>query len=330
MFLITFGTRPEWIKLKPIIDKINNRIEYKLLCTGQHKKLIDQSINDYDVQYLNIESDNKNRLDKIVTSILDNSDAILDGITAVIVQGDTTSAFAVALAAFHRKIPIIHLEAGLRSWDIYNPYPEEFNRVAISNMSSIHLCPTIDNKHNLRYVGGEKYVVGNTVLDALINKSPTLENIILVTLHRRENIDQIKEWFESIEDLAKRNPQFEFIFPMHPNPDIQKYRSIFDKVKVLDPLSYDECVDVIAKCSLVITDSGGIQEESSFLKKKSIVCRKTTERTEGEGIFSRLCPSPKYLKDIFETTKIELVKEPCPYGDGYASDKILKILETIE
>lgn len=326
MISIVFGTRPEWIKIRPVIDKIHNLIPYRLICTGQHSSLIDQSINNYKVEYLSIENTGKNRLDNIVSSILDNSEYILQGCTSVMVQGDTTSAFAVALAAFHRKIPIIHLEAGLRSWNVNNPYPEEFNRIAISNMASLHLCPTAENKYNLYTVGGEKYVVGNTVLDSLVNINPSLEPFVLITLHRRENINIIAEWFEALESLASKRTDLKFIFPMHLNPEIQKHKSVFKNVEVINPLPHHEFIDKLSKCSMIITDSGGIQEESAFLKKKSIVCRQTTERQEGENLFSQLCYEPSMLQDVFNATKIELVNESCPYGNGHSSEEILKIL----
>lgn len=329
MISIVFGTRPEWIKIKPVIDKIHGKIPYRLICTGQHTSLIDQSIKDYVVEYLDIERNSSNRLNNIVTSILDHSDYILTGSSHVLVQGDTTSAFAVALAAFHKKIPVIHLEAGLRSWDINNPYPEEFNRIAISNIASIHLCPTIENKHNLRHVGGEKHVVGNTVLDSLVGITPSIENFVLVTMHRRENINIMNEWFTAIENIAKENQHLEFIIPMHINPDIQKHKHIFKTVKVINPVSHGSFIDMLSRCAMVITDSGGIQEESSFLKKKSIVCRQTTERQEGEYTFSRLCYDPSRLKDVFNEISIELVNHLCPYGDGHSSDKILEILLSI-
>ena len=328
MLLITFGTRPEWIKIRPIIDKLHGKINYRLICTGQHNDLLDSSVNNYNIEYLDICVFGKNRLDNIVISILDRSEYIFKDSSYVMVQGDTTSAFAIALAAFHRKIPIIHLEAGLRSWDINNPYPEEFNRVAISNIASIHLCPTVDNYYNLRSIVGKKYVVGNTVLDCLVNIEPSIGDFVLVTLHRRENIDIMDKWFEAIENIAN-NSNLRFIIPMHPNPDIQKHKNIFKKVEVINPLGHDEFVDMLSKCAMVITDSGGIQEESAFLKKKSIVCRQTTERQEGEYIFSHLCHDPSRLRSIFDKIKIELVNNSCPYGDGYASDKILKILETL-
>ena len=331
MILIAFGTRPEWVKIKPLIDEIDGHIPFKLLFTGQHVSLIDHSISKYNVQYLSIENNTNNRLDNIVVSMLNKASDIFNDVSYVMVQGDTTSAFAIALAAFHRQIKIIHLEAGLRSWDKEHPYPEEFNRIAIDAMADIHLCPTNNTKENLRHIAGyhtKSYVVGNTVLDNLVDIKPSLEDIVLVTMHRRENIQIIDQWFNAINKLAKDNPSLSFIFPMHPNPDIQKYKHLLTDVKVLDALSYSECLNYLAKCCLVITDSGGLQEESSFLKKKCIVCRETTERTEGEYIFSWLCCEPSHLGYMFNITKRELVNAPCPYGDGKASQKIRHVLES--
>jgi UDP-N-acetylglucosamine 2-epimerase (non-hydrolysing) len=148
-------------------------------------------------------------------------------------------------------------------------------------------------------------------------------------MHRRENLDIIDKWFEQFDLLALANTKYEFILPMHPNPAIQKYRDLLKHVKVINPLPHDGCIDLIRRCSLVITDSGGIQEESAFLKKKCIVCRETTERQEGEYRFSKLCHTPEKLKSIFNETKIELVDHECPYGDGYASDKILNVLQRL-
>jgi UDP-N-acetylglucosamine 2-epimerase (non-hydrolysing) len=328
MILIAFGTRPEWIKIEPVIKKIHGKIPYKILFTGQHSEIIDKSIYGYPVENLSIDY-HTNRLDGIVSSILRKSSFVFDDIKYTMVQGDTTSAFAVALASFHRQIPIIHLEAGLRSFDIQNPYPEEFNRIAISNMTNIHLCPTEQNKINVMKCPGTSFVVGNTVLDSLVGLEPTLEDFIVITMHRRENLDIIDKWFEQLDLLALDNTRYEFILPMHPNPSIQKHRDLLKYVTVIDPLSHEECIDLIRRCSLVITDSGGIQEESAFFKKKCIVCRETTERQEGEYVFSELCHTPEKLQSIFNRTKIELVDRKCPYGDGYASDKILKVLERL-
>jgi UDP-N-acetylglucosamine 2-epimerase (non-hydrolysing) len=332
MILICFGTRPEWLKIKPIIDKIHGKLPYRLVCTGQHQSLIDLSIKKYTVEYLDIEK-GRNRLDDIVISILKMGDNLFNGINYVMVQGDTTSAFAVALGAFHRKIPVIHLEAGLRSWDINNPYPEEFNRISISNIASIHLCPTKDNAINIQLYhksnNGKTYVVGNTVLDNLKYIYPILGKNVLITLHRRENLDIIDKWFIALDNIAQNNQHLKFIFPMHPNPAIQQHKHLLKSVRVIEPLCYSECIEFISQCALVITDSGGLQEESSFFKKKCIVCRKTTERQEGEYIFSQLCPEPEMLERIFNNTKIELVDQPCPYGDGNASEKILDILRNL-
>lgn len=330
MILICFGTRPEWIKIKPLLDEIGNSIPYRLVCTGQHIDLLDNSIKDYSVEYMSI-IPGWNRLDDIIRSIMINADWIFNKITHVIVQGDTTSSFGIALCAFNRNIKIIHLEAGLRSWNNKNPFPEEFNRISISNMASFHLCPTKDNAINIQahHNNGKIFVVGNTVLDNLKHIQPTLTNDILITLHRRENLNIIDKWFTEIEMLAQKYTRLNFIFPMHPNPLIQKYKHILKSVKVIEPLSYEQCVKLVASCGLLITDSGGLQEESAFLKKRCIVCRENTERTEGEYFFSELCPYPEMLGMIFDKTKIELVDHTCPYGDGNSSKKIVEILRKI-
>jgi UDP-N-acetylglucosamine 2-epimerase (non-hydrolysing) len=326
MILISFGTRPEWIKIKKIVDKIEGIIPYRLVCTSQHTEIIDESIKNYKVEYLSIDT-GTNRLDDIVASILKKCYYVFQDIKYTMVQGDTTSAFAFSLASFHRRIPIIHLEAGLRSFDINNPYPEEFNRVAISNMADIHLCPTHENKNNLIKCPGTKYVTGNTVLDYLVGLEPIIEDFVLVTMHRRENLSIIHKWFEYLDITASENKNLEFILPMHPNPKIQKHRHLLKNVRVINPIPHDKCIDLIRRCSLVITDSGGIQEESAFLKKKCIVCRETTEREEGEYFFSELCHHPSHLPSLFKKTKIEIVKHKCPYGNGFASEAIIKILK---
>ena len=330
MLLISFGTRPEWIKIKPVVDAIEGKIPFKILFTGQHTSLVEEYLKDTFV--VNEIGSGDNRLDSIVCSLL-NKDNLFEGVSHVMVHGDTTSAFAVGLAAFHRNIPVIHLEAGLRTFDRQNPYPEEFNRTAISSLASIHLCPTQSAAENvISMVGADSqiFVTGNTVLDNLIGLSPEIENKVLVTMHRRENHKRIKEWFRIINDLAIENPELEFVLPLHPNPNVSKYRFQLKNVTVVDPLSYDDCLDFIRTCKVIITDSGGIQEESSFLKKKCIVCRKTSERAEGVGTFAFMCPPPNMLKPAFDGI-IEsgefIVNEDCPYGDGKASQRIVKVLD---
>ena len=330
MLLISFGTRPEWIKIKPVVDAIEGKIPFKILFTGQHTSLVEEYLKDTFV--VNEIGSGDNRLDSIVCSLL-NKDKLFEGVSHVMVHGDTTSAFAVGLAAFHRNIPVIHLEAGLRTFDRQNPYPEEFNRTAISSLASIHLCPTESAAENvISMVGADSqiFVTGNTVLDNLIGLSPEIENKVLVTMHRRENHKRIKEWFRIINDLAIENPDLEFVLPLHPNPNVSKYRFQLKNVTVVDPLSYDDCLDFIRTCKVIITDSGGIQEESSFLKKKCIVCRKTSERAEGLGTFAFMCPHPNMLKPAFDgiiQSGEFIVNEDCPYGDGKASERIVKVLK---
>ena len=328
MLLISFGTRPEWIKIKPIIEKIEGEIPYKILFTGQHTSLVEEYLKDTFI--VNVVGTGDNRLDSIVCSLL-NKNALFDGITHVLVQGDTTSAFAVALAAFHRKIPVIHLEAGLRTFDIDNPYPEEFNRTAISALADIHLCPTDTSASNVLSMVGHNskiYVTGNTVLDNIVGLEPTISNTVLVTMHRRENHAQMHEWFKAISALALENPDLQFVLPLHPNPNVCKHKHLLTDVTVIDPLSYDQCIELIRVCKTIITDSGGIQEESSFFKKKCVVCRKVTERAEGIGTFAYICKEPSDLKPLFDSIISSgefIVEEECPYGDGKASEKIMKI-----
>tara|TARA_Y100000296_G_C5169284_1_gene256425 strand:- start:1367 stop:2377 length:1011 start_codon:yes stop_codon:yes gene_type:complete len=327
MLLICYGTRPEWIKIKPIIKKIDGVIPFRLLFTGQHVDLLDKV--EYDHVRLEIK-DGSNRLDSIVSSIMNNEE-MFEGIDSVLVQGDTTSVFAIALAAFHRKIHVIHLEAGLRTYDKFNPYPEEFNRRSVSCIADIHLCPTAETVMNLKkeMSSGQIFLVGNTVLDNLVGTETSYTNKIVITLHRRENHATMDKWFEAIDDLAKEYKEYEFILPIHPNPNVIKHRHILKNVKVIEPLEHKDFVELLASCRFLITDSGGLQEESAFLRKKCIVCRKTSERVEGMGIFSVLCDAPKHLRGCFEWMDADHIpeeNEECPYGDGHSADKIFKIL----
>tara|TARA_R110002012_G_scaffold317609_2_gene534415 strand:+ start:517 stop:1512 length:996 start_codon:yes stop_codon:yes gene_type:complete len=327
MILMAFGTRPEYIKIKPLIKEMQGKIPFKLLFTGQHVDLL-ANVEDQDVIKLDIQ-DGSNRLDSIVSSIM-NQDDIFEGVDSVLVQGDTTSVFAIALAAFHRRIKVIHLEAGLRTYDRDNPYPEEFNRQAVSRIADIHLCPTPDAAFNLskELVRGSIHVVGNTVLDNLTHLTPTRGNTVVITMHRRENHKKMDHWFRSLDQIAKTfSHKYRFVLPIHPNPNVQKHRHLLKHVEVIDPVPYDEFLEMLAACSYVISDSGGLQEETSFLRKRSIVCRKTTERPEGLGEFSSLCHEPGDLFNMFEAMINSLPpKGDCPYGDGHSAEKIVNIL----
>lgn len=326
MLMIAYGTRPEWLKVKPVIDTYKiNQAPFKLLFTGQHDSLIEKGF-EYDCK-INIK-DFGNRLDSIFISVL-GDDNIFDGVTKVLVQGDTASAYAVALASFHRKIEVIHLEAGLRSYDIENPYPEEFYRRCISNLSNQNLCVSSVGRDNLEAerTPGKIHIVGNTVLDNIPDLSISYGSKILITMHRRENHDIMESWFSELEKLAIMNPHLQFVFPIHPNPKVKEHARVLKNVKVVDPLPHRELLQLISECRFVITDSGGIQEESSFLKKKSIVCRKATERVEGLGSFSFLCAQPRDLQELFnKLNKDPAIDLPCPYGDGKSSQRIFEIL----
>jgi len=325
MILICFGTRPEWLKVKPLINKIN----CKLLFTGQHSDLLSGVTCDYKISK---EQSSSNRLDSIIANCLLNfpSDP---AITAVLIQGDTASAYACALAAFNRKLKVIHLEAGLRTYDLEHPYPEEGYRQMISRITDIHLCPTTLAKNRLieEKCMGEFHVVGNTVLDNLVEHRNhiTYENKILITLHRRENHEILKDWFIAINNLAEAYPNLEFILPIHPNPEVAKHVSLLTNIKVIEPLNHLDLLNLLKSCLLVITDSGGIQEEASFLQKKSIVCRKVTERPEGiETGHLHMCKNFTELSSIFDKLSSDyLISESCPYGDGKTSEMVVKILE---
>jgi UDP-N-acetylglucosamine 2-epimerase (non-hydrolysing) len=325
MILICFGTRPEWIKVKPLVDALDT-VTYKLLHTGQHTDLL----NEIDVDYKITIPQTTNRLDDIIAHcILGFPD---DGYDSILVQGDTASAFGCAIAGFNRGKKIYYLESGLRTGDMKNPYPEEGYRQMISRIADVHFAPTLLSEKNLRDEGvfGEIHVTGNTILDTLGNREDvSYNNQILITLHRRENHPYIHNWFISINELVLKYPQYEFILPLHPNPEVSKWRTILTNVSVIEPLSHKEFVQKMKECRFIISDSGGIQEEATFFNKKVIVCRKTTERPEGMATgHLYLCPTPDKLLEIFDIVeKNPYIWESCPYGDGYSAKKIKNIIE---
>lgn len=327
--LIAFGTRPEWIKIKPLFKAFEeNDISYNTLFTGQHTDLIKENKFDYKIS---IPEGNHNRLNEVIASVL-TCTLDWEDFTYVLVQGDTASAYAVALAAYNRKVKVIHLEAGLRSYDLNNPFPEEAYRQMISRIASINFCPTSFNAESLRKekVSGVISTVGNTVLDNLVNVNSHYGETVLVTMHRRENHDSLPEWFKEISKLAEQHKTLKFKIPLHPNPRVQECKIFLKNVQILEPLSYDQMIKEIANCKLIISDSGGIQEEASFLNKKVIVCRKTTERKETLGTHSFLCKYPSDLNDLFNNlVNDHEVKNPdqsCPYGDGKSAELIAKKL----
>jgi len=294
MILICFGTRPEFIKVKSLIHNIPN---IRTCFTGQHKDLL----SDIDVDYRLEMTDHisTNRLNNIICNILKHT-YIFKDIEYVLVQGDTSSACAMAISAFNNGVKVIHLEAGLRSKDNKDPFPEEMNRQIIGRIADIHLCPTKQNVNNLinEKVGGKIFQVGNTGLDNINKNGCVYDNKVLITLHRRDNHDIMGKWFTEIENIAKKYTEIEFIIPLHPNPKVQKHKHLFNKVKVIEPMSHKSLIEYVKKCKFVISD-------------------RTTERPESLGKHSILCNSPEKLSTIVDNIYYDyVIDEPCPYGNG--------------
>lgn len=325
MILLCFGTRPEWLKIKPLV-KILDKNQYKLLFTGQHIDLLKDVKVDYRISVKN----NKNRLDDVISScMIQFPEGEFD---SVLVQGDTASAFACGLAAYNRKLKIYYLEAGLRSYDLEHPYPEEAYRQMIARISDINLCPTELSLNNLvcEGVSGRSFVVGNTVLDNLLEYKDKCEytDKILVTLHRRENHHIMDKWFGEVNQLAKDFGELEFILPIHPSPSVQKYKQLLTHVNVVEPMSHGDLLNILCKSKLVISDSGGLQEEGSFFNKKVIVCREVTERPEAiETGHLHICKEPQNLSMHFKRLVRNFeINSVCPYGDGHSSRKIKELI----
>lgn len=322
--LICFGTRPEYIKVKSLIDNLEN---VKTCFTGQHPDLLKNVNVDYNLK-LN-RNISENRLNNIISNVL-SFDNIFNGIDYVLVQGDTSTACAIALSAFNNDIKIIHLEAGLRSNNLKDPFPEEMNRQVIGRLADIHLCPTYFNKENLlkENVSGQIYVVGNTGLDNISQQDCEYNNQVLITMHRRDNHHNMDKWFQELEKIANNYSNIEFMIPLHPNPNVQKHKHIFKKVKVVEPMNHEDLVNYVKKCKFVISDSGGLQEECSYLNKKIIVCRKTTERPESIGTHSFMCGEPTELESVVKKINDDYeIHAECPYGDGRSWEKIKNIID---
>jgi UDP-N-acetylglucosamine 2-epimerase (non-hydrolysing) len=323
---IIYGTRPEYLKLKNII-KLLPSSKCDVIFTGQHDKLIKKNIF---TNKITIKKKSKQRLNNIFIDILKKIN--LSNYYAVIVQGDTATACAAAISAFNNKKKIIYIESGLRSFDKKNPYPEEAYRELISRLADINFAPTNLSKKNLKNekISGKIFVVGNTSLDNLVlyRKKATYSNVVLITIHRRENITLLYDWIKSLNILAKKYIDLNFIYPLHENPEIKKKIKYIRNIKTIDALDHNKMIKYLLKSKIVITDSGGIQEEASFFNKKVIVCRKTTERPEGvQSKHLYLCKKPEFLPKIFEKiNKNYKVNMPCPYGDGKSSKRIVQIL----
>ena len=335
MILIAYGTRPEVIKLFPVVRALQGKkIEFKTLFTGQHTDLYKDVSDLIPVPDLVINFKDKHTLGERFSEICRKAEYIFqkDSFNFLMVQGDTTTSLALAQIAFLNGVPVAHIEAGLRTFDLRSPYPEEFNRVLISSFADVNFAPTSNAVKNLEGCDAKNIIkTGNTIIDAvrLIEQEQKFKKItskkVLVTLHRRENHNQIYSLFEQINQIAERLKEFEFILPIHPNPNVKKHTSVLtsSNVSIIKPLAYFELLKVISECTFIISDSGGIQEEVCYFKKKILIVRDKTERQEtidygfgklvGNDIESGIDWA---LDQSLGTTRDN------PYGDGYASNKI--------
>lgn len=360
--LVVFGTRPEAIKMAPIIKELERQnAQYKVLVTAQHRQMLDGVLEIFDIKPdfdLNIFKKGQTLTDITVETLRGLEEVFKEYLPDVLlVQGDTTTVFAGALAAFYQKIKIGHVEAGLRSGNLYSPYPEEANRKLTGVMTSYHFAPTEGNRENLLKEGFDDkdiYVVGNTVIDALhyavrddykfedeILNTLDYENkkIVLLTSHRRENIGEpMKNIFQAVRDVVRENEDVEVVFPIHLNPKVREIaKRIFDgedRIHLIEPLEYLPFSNLMKRVSIIMTDSGGVQEEAPSLGKPVIVVREETERMEGVHANTAILAGTKYENIYRSFTRLlhdkefydQMAHAVNPYGDGTAAEKIVKIL----
>lgn len=357
--MLVFGTRPEAIKMCPLVNELKTRSAIKtIVCvTGQHRQMLDQVLQafevvpDYDLSIMK----DKQTLFDVTVNILEHIKKVLEEVKpdVVLVHGDTTTTFVTALACFYLHIPIGHVEAGLRTYNIDSPYPEEFNRQAVSIISRYNFAPTELSKRNLLKEGKKAesiYVTGNTAIDALKTtvcedyNHPELEwlngsRMIMITAHRRENLGEpMCHMFKAIRRVMNEHPDIKAIYPIHMNPVVReianKYLGDDDRIHIIEPLDVLDFHNFLSRSYLILTDSGGIQEEAPSLGKPVLVMRDTTERPEGieagtlklvgteeETIykeFSRLLSDPNEYAVMSKASN--------PYGDGHACERIADIL----
>lgn len=357
--MLVFGTRPEAIKMCPLVNELKKREKVQtIVCvTGQHRQMLDQVLEafsvvpDYDLSIMK----DKQTLFDVTFNILERIKAVLEAEKpdVVLVHGDTSTTFVTALACFYMQIPVGHVEAGLRTYDIYSPYPEEFNRQAVSIIAKYNFAPTEMAKENLVREGKAEdsiYVTGNTAIDALQTTvrndytHPELEwasdsRLILITAHRRENQGlPMHHMFHAIRKVMEEHPDVKAIYPIHMNPVVRQAAAEelgnFDRIRIIDPLEVLDFHNFLARSYLILTDSGGIQEEAPSLGKPVLVMRDTTERPEGikAGTLKLVGTSEEVIYREF--TKLlddknaydAMSKASNPYGDGHACERIAEIL----
>lgn len=377
--MLVFGTRPEAIKMCPLVKELQKYpdcFRTYVCVTGQHREMLDQVLNIFDVKPdfdLNIMKQGQDLTDvttRVLTGLRDVFNECRPDI--VLVHGDTTTSMAGALAAFYAQIPVGHVEAGLRTYNIYSPWPEEMNRQITGRIATYNFSPTFLSEKNLKNenVQGNIYVTGNTVIDALhmvVDKLTNDENLtkeqervlfeagyditrlssgkrlVLITGHRRENFgDGFIHMVTAMKDLSEKYPEVDFVYPMHLNPNVRKpiYKVFGDKLTrsnffFIEPLQYLEFVHLMSKAFIVLTDSGGIQEEAPGLGKPVLVMRNTTERPEAVSSGTVHLVGTDYDKIINEVSILledndayeKMSKSINPYGDGQACSRIVRILK---
>ena len=359
--MLIFGTRPEAIKMCPVVNELKSRgtLRTEVCVTGQHRQMLDQVLSafsvvpDYDLSIMK----ERQTLFDVTTNILERIKAVLEESKpdVVLVHGDTTTTFVTALACFYLHIPVGHVEAGLRTWNIESPFPEEFNRQAVSIISRYNFAPTEQAKENLLHEGRHPdtiFVTGNTAIDALKTTvqnnytHPELEwaadsRLIVITAHRRENLGEpMRHMFRAIRRVLDEHPDVKAIYPIHLNPVVrQTAADIFgsdERIHLIEPLDVLDFHNFMARSYLILTDSGGIQEEAPSLGKPVLVMRDTTERPEGiaAGTLKLVGTEEEtiyreFTRLLSDRAEYEAMSQASnPYGDGHASERIADTLES--
>lgn len=357
--MVVFGTRPEAIKMCPLVNELKSRDGIKTIVavTGQHREMLDQVLNtfgvvpDYDLSIMQA----KQTLFDITVKVLEGMKKIIEECKPdlILVHGDTSTSFSTALAAYYLGVKVGHVEAGLRTYNIHSPYPEEFNRQGIGIVSEMNFAPTLTAKENLVREGKDPatiFVTGNTVIDALKTthqddySHPVIDSLkgnrmVLITAHRRENLDKLRSMFSAVKRVLDEHDDVRAVYPIHPNPLVRQAASeVFkddDKLRLIEPLNVIDFHNFMSRSYLILTDSGGVQEEAPGFGVPVLVLRDTTERPEGvaagtlklvgtdeEAIYREFS---LLLDDKAEYEKMSHAINP--YGDGFACDRIADIIE---
>ena len=353
-----FGTRPEAIKMAPLVMHLQSRPEFQSICclTGQHREMLDSVMQifrlkaDYDLQIMQT----RQTLSSITSRTLLGMESVLEEAKPdlILVHGDTSTTFAGALAAFYHKIPVGHVEAGLRTWDKYSPYPEEMNRTLVGDIAELHFCPTQNNRDNLLREGlrGEMFLTGNTVIDAMqttvrpdyVFQTKALNDldftgrrVITLTCHRRENYGKpMENVMQAVKALVERHEDVEVVYPVHLSPVVRECAfgilGGLPRVHLIDPIDVEEMHNLMARSYLVMTDSGGLQEEAPALGKPVLVLRRETERPEAVRAGAvRLAGVEqeailRHAEELLTDREAyqQMARAVNPYGDGHASERI--------